>query len=490
MVRRVREINIDRKDPWANDDLNRKPSGEVLRDFIKNLDGPFVIALTAGWGSGKTTFLRRMEAELENHRVPVIRLDVWRNDHLGDPLPAFISSVLDRLRAGESGAKMTTDLVVRTLAKEGAKLCGSVLGGLANVLLPGASEAIKAGAEAVTSIGTELLDQQAEHEKSVAGFRKQLENARDQLTGRMQEQPIAPVVFMIDELDRCRPHFCITVLERIKHFFDIDGIIFVLATDSANLPSAVKAVYGSDIDADIYLRKFVEYEFRLPELSSQQFVRFLIAEMRLERVFMGDTSLDELLKVRKSGQFVTIVERNKRASDVVDVFLAFTFLTNELHLTLRDQTQAMTMISAVLRAAPVNVDVLPMLLTFMVMLRFKEAKTYAGLRNRSQNIQDLSNAQKYPFLRKTDTVVVQSIIHSVTALTHPDRDARIQYLYNRYNGLATENKLTQPLIEELPVLSNRVTLLPKGSGDVVISIILEIAEAFSPEELPPERGPS
>ena len=37
-----------------------------------------------------------------------------------------------------------------------------------------------------------------------------------------------PLVVIIDELDRCRPDFAIRLIERIKHFFDIPKIVFVL----------------------------------------------------------------------------------------------------------------------------------------------------------------------------------------------------------------------------------------------------------------------
>ncbi|NDI77146.1 MULTISPECIES: P-loop NTPase fold protein [Psychrilyobacter] len=36
-----------------------------------------------------------------------------------------------------------------------------------------------------------------------------------------------PKVILVDELDRCRLDFAITVLETIKHMFDINNIIFI-----------------------------------------------------------------------------------------------------------------------------------------------------------------------------------------------------------------------------------------------------------------------
>jgi len=42
------------------------------------------------------------------------------------------------------------------------------------------------------------------------------------------------VLFLVDELDRCRPDYAITYLETIKHIFDIKGAVFLLAADVSN----------------------------------------------------------------------------------------------------------------------------------------------------------------------------------------------------------------------------------------------------------------
>ena len=44
-----------------------------------------------------------------------------------------------------------------------------------------------------------------------------------------------PLVFIVVELDRSKPTFAIEVLERIKHYFDIPHIVFVVGVDEAQL---------------------------------------------------------------------------------------------------------------------------------------------------------------------------------------------------------------------------------------------------------------
>ena len=54
------------------------------------------------------------------------------------------------------------------------------------------------------------------------------------------------MVFIIDELDRCRPDFAIRLIERIKHFFDISKIVFVLVIDKTQFSKVICHNYGYD----------------------------------------------------------------------------------------------------------------------------------------------------------------------------------------------------------------------------------------------------
>lgn len=74
----------------------------------------------------------------------------------------------------------------------------------------------------------------------------------------------APIVIVIDELDRCRPDYALAVLEVIKHFFAVPKVHFILGINGEALESSVRARYGVDVDAESYLRKFINASFSLP----------------------------------------------------------------------------------------------------------------------------------------------------------------------------------------------------------------------------------
>jgi hypothetical protein len=79
-----------------------------------------------------------------------------------------------------------------------------------------------------------------------------------------------PLVFVLDELDRCRPPFALALIENIKHFFSVPGVVFILVTNLQQLESAVGYAYGPRIDARSYLQKFYHLRVILPARTNVQ----------------------------------------------------------------------------------------------------------------------------------------------------------------------------------------------------------------------------
>ena len=85
-------------------------------------------------------------------------------------------------------------------------------------------------------------------------------------------------MFIIDELDRCRPTFAIELLERVKHIFDVKNIVFVFGINRAELTEALVSVYG-EIEAGEYLRRFFDMEFILPDGDPTRFCQHLLEQL-------------------------------------------------------------------------------------------------------------------------------------------------------------------------------------------------------------------
>src|SRR6202040_617942 len=111
------------------------------------------------------------------------------------------------------------------------------------------------------------LKETEDHRVVFDEFRSTLTNLASQLidrTQRVEKRRPASLVFVIDELDRCRPPYALSLLEKIKHFFSVDNVIFLLPTNLQQLETSVKAEYGA-IDAHTYLEKFYHLRIAFPD---------------------------------------------------------------------------------------------------------------------------------------------------------------------------------------------------------------------------------
>ena len=90
---------------------------------------------------------------------------------------------------------------------------------------------------------------------------------------------------VIDELDRCRPSYAVELLEVVKHLFGVDRIVFVLAINRSELAHSVRALYGSGFDAENYLRRFFDVDFRLPEPERKAFIDSMIDAINIREYF-------------------------------------------------------------------------------------------------------------------------------------------------------------------------------------------------------------
>ena len=58
------------------------------------------------------------------------------------------------------------------------------------------------------------------------------------------------------------------MLERIKHYFDDDRIIFVVSVNKEQLIHTISNYYGTGFDSTGYLNKFFDLDAHLPELQT------------------------------------------------------------------------------------------------------------------------------------------------------------------------------------------------------------------------------
>ncbi len=201
-------------------------------------------------GAGKSLFLEHLKRNLQDRRQKTVYFDAWKNDFHGNVMAAFIFEVARQIKSSnqllESGAKMALDVSSHALS---------------NIIKSKFDIDIKEIAKG--NFDKADFDNNLKKEKSNFSVFK---NELSQLAKE------GHVVFLIGELDRCRPSHAVDVLEVIKHFFDIPNVTFIFAVNISELQKSIKHVYG-DIDTAAYLRKFFDIRFNLPDLDHKEFVR-------------------------------------------------------------------------------------------------------------------------------------------------------------------------------------------------------------------------
>jgi hypothetical protein len=87
------------------------------------------------------------------------------------------------------------------------------------------------------------------------------------------------LLFIIDELDRCKPTYAVKLLEVIKHYYTNDKIVFLMSTNNQQLAHTIKKVYGESFDGTGYLSKFYDLVFNLPKFKMADYIKYLGAKV-------------------------------------------------------------------------------------------------------------------------------------------------------------------------------------------------------------------
>ena len=379
MLKKIGEPYISSLAPWENDPLERHNEGQLLTRLISGLSGPYVIAVKGDWGAGKSVFLERVSKQLELDSIPVVTVNAWKTDYLEDPLVAFVSAIESRLDL-ISKIRAHKDKIITGIVNASATLISTLPTMMLDLAAPGAGAATAVAGNIVSVTGKQLLEFDKSKKTAEVNLKKQLEKTRDILSPQKQK-----IVFVIDELDRCRPDYAIKVLERIKHYYDVEGIVFVIATDGENLPNAVASLYGPEIKGEKYLRKFFDFEFNLSKPSTDSFFDILKEQFDFDNLINSSAVTKSDLKKAHDNinyqPYSQIVDSRNRSLDAFEVAIAFPICANFFKLSLRDQAQAFTVIYALLVSVNPKVIIFPKAIVYAVCLRFSAPELFDKLKN-------------------------------------------------------------------------------------------------------------
>ena len=266
-----REDAIDCDAPFSGDLFERKMLATRLTTMLERLPDGGVIAIDAAWGEGKSWFVRNWHADLIKNGFTSVYIDAFQQDYVEDPFVMLTGALLSTLKHTKPEASKSLGENALKVAKVLAPMVIKVSANAASKLLTGTdvSEFYDSAKDAMTDGTKDLIEKALE--KRIANY----DSERDTITRfRLALEQSAsegdhPIVIFVDELDRCRPDFAVKTIERIKHFFEVSRVVFVLALNHTQLVASVKGIYGESVDGDAYLGKFIQFSVELPR---QRFV--------------------------------------------------------------------------------------------------------------------------------------------------------------------------------------------------------------------------
>lgn len=256
-------LNMDPFGEDGRDLLHRRKTGNALSDLMQGFENPRVVALNGNWGTGKTWFLKKWA-----HHHPtkfadttVVYFDAFAYDYISDPLPAMVSALEERTLLRDRNIKRMKKAAFK-IAQTGARA------GLA-MATSGASEIGIVGSGIIKSLGNQTEKEIEEYWRKEKGRGMAMKQFRSALESLISTGNSKRVIFVVDELDRCRPDYALEVLEVIKHFFFVPRVHFVLGVNLEALEDMVSARYGAEDYATEYLEKFIQVKLTLPEEISK-----------------------------------------------------------------------------------------------------------------------------------------------------------------------------------------------------------------------------
>ena len=359
------DTEINNAEPFASDCLNRRNEIENLTTLLANSEPPLVLAIDAPWGSGKTTFMKMWRGYLSNEfpSWASAYFSAWETDLSDDPLNVFLGEINEQLASKTSGMTLVKWNKAVSLA---GKITRRALPALAKIATYGALDLPDAGKEIERALaelsGGIVSDGLETYKASVSAIKQFKENLASVLQDIGKDHP---VVVFVDELDRCRPQYAITLLERIKHLLSLPGIIFVLGIDRSQLANAICGAYGDRFDSETYLQRFIDLDYRLSFGDSKAFVSKLVTDYGLATFFASRTNISRPYITNESENLIDT------CADLASLF----------GLQLREVEQLLARVNIVARSTEPSQPIYPHLLVLLLALRAKEPSLYSSLTN-------------------------------------------------------------------------------------------------------------
>ena len=207
--------------PFENDFWGREALADRLTDHVSRINVGATIAIDAEWGAGKSWFVNNWKAKLEKDTFKVIYLNAFNQDYIEDPFLTISMEIANALEADQD----TLDKIKSTIGDAyrailpslpmlifqvamGLIGAGKLAGELVDTFKDLQDDSGKFGEAAAELLNEKLKEHLSAQVENYENEKKSLDYFKAQLA-EITKKEEKPLVFIVDELDRCKPEFAI-----------------------------------------------------------------------------------------------------------------------------------------------------------------------------------------------------------------------------------------------------------------------------------------
>ena len=225
----------------------------ALCSFIRGCETPMTISIQGDWGSGKTSMMNMMRANMQADVWPVW-FNTWQFSQfdMGNSL-AF--SMMDVLLKG-----LDCDQDVRK------KIINGIIGFGKKAVKVVADSTI--GGEFAGTVG-DLMDgdNNVDFASEIMELKSKFQKAVDD---KLLKENKSRVVVFVDDLDRLQPAKAVELLEVLKLYLDCEKCVFVLAVDYEVVTIGINQKFGGEVSEEkgrSFFDKIIQLPFKMPVAS-------------------------------------------------------------------------------------------------------------------------------------------------------------------------------------------------------------------------------
>ena len=215
-----------------------------LKKFIESdeMITPLSIAIHGDWGSGKTSIMKTLDANLDQQKISIIFFEAWKYEY-SNPSLGLITEIAETFSPGDK----------------------------ANNIIRGAVYVLS---NALIGVDTEKA------RKIIQGTKQHTHQLSERLQEIITEKlGNKKLVIIFDDLDRCNVENTLQLLALMKLFLDIKNCICIAAVDFNRLRQAWLQKYKIDKesknDSSEYLEKIFQIRIGIPKPLPEQIREYI-----------------------------------------------------------------------------------------------------------------------------------------------------------------------------------------------------------------------